>query len=288
MLVELRKSSQLSLKVCFKIQTPILSPEWAISIPEGIWGAQMMSPRVWPLYKDSVSGHSSADTILLFKCSQEVGIQTNYPHNPHLLCLKNPRVTHHSASKEGPIFTAKGILEHSLQPKSSSCHRPTPDSLNGSIHLLLHSNSPVHQQEPKSHTAYSSPGERARLGTTLTSIQDIFPSKSPSLPSWCWLPALGIPISASWSLQSPNLSATFCWGLWGLSMALADPNPCHLQQRSPLCTALGVGSGLGRSLVLEQLHFMGGSSGSRIRHEARLGWKLWMCAAVPGSVAHCS
>lgn len=35
-------------------------------------------------------------------------------------------------------------------------------------------------------------------------------------------------------------------------MALADPNPCHLLQGSLLCTALGVGSGLGRSLVLEQ------------------------------------
>lgn len=189
-------------------------------------------------------------------------------------------------ARKVPFSLPKGSWSILCNQRAPAVTDWAPDLLNGSIHLLLHSNSHMHQQEPKSHTAYSSPGEGAGLVTTLTLSKTFFLERTHPFPAGAdCLPAIG-------HLQLPYLviaevipecPAMFCWGVWGVSMALADPNLCHLQQGSPLYTALGVGSGLGRNLVLEQPHLLAGSSRSRVRHKAMLGWKLWTCAAAPGS-----
>lgn len=116
----------------------------------------------------------------------------------------------------------------------------------------------------------------------------------------------------------PECPAMFCWGIWWFNTALADPrllprrglmlppqqSPCHLQRGSmswwwdshgPACAAVGVGSGSGGSLTLEQW----GRAAAAICCEtaptgakagARRCWqtKLWVCTANPVSVPHCA
>lgn len=250
--------------------------------------AQMTSPIGWPFYKSSVRGHNTVTYSAPFQV-QSGGLDPNKlstKFSPTVL-KKAPRSL--SLCQEGKsLFTAKGILEHLCSQRAPTVTDWAPDLLNGSIYLLLHSNSHMHQQKPKSHTAYSTPGQGARLGTTLTSIQDIFPWKSPSLPSWGWLSA------SHWAppAQPPGHCRGHSWmsshvllghmGGSASSWQIQTPATCS---RAPLCAQP---LGLSRSLVLQQPHLLGGSSRCRVRHKAMLGWKLWMCAAPPGSVAHCS
>lgn len=189
MLIELWKISHLSLKVCFKIESPILFPEWACIHPKGIFCAQTTSTTVCPFRKSSVSAQqiqTSFSSAVWRSASKQI------IHTILTYCVKKTsKIVIILPARKVPFLLPKGSWKHSLQPKSSSCQRlstrfAVPEWLHPPPGTQKLSHAPA---GAKITHCLQHPRRGTRLDATLTSIQDIFPWKSPSLPSWCWLSA---------------------------------------------------------------------------------------------------